>query len=111
MSIFTNLFKNDKKNDIFSENQQLKRKRKNIQEELDLIKLEKEEITNKYINLLEKKAEEFDKYFYYQDLYKEVEKENKKYKKDLKELELQLEKIKEKNDKIKEKEFKNETKI
>ena len=97
MSIFTNLFKNDKKNDIFSENQQLKRKRKNIQEELDLIKLEKEEITNKYINLLEKKAEEFDKYFYYQDLYKEVE--------------LQLEKIKEKNDKIKEKEFKNETKI
>ena len=28
MSIFTNLFKNDKKNDIFSDNQQLKRKRK-----------------------------------------------------------------------------------
>ena len=27
MSIFTNLFKNDKKNDIFSENQQLKRKK------------------------------------------------------------------------------------
>lgn len=52
-------------NDIIEENKQIKR-------ELEELKVYKNEITAKYIELLEEKEKGFDKYLRYQKLYEDI---------------------------------------
>ena len=91
MNFFREIFNRDSdKDNILEENKQLKVKRKHTQKELDETKEKLEDITNKYIEILEEKAKGFDQYLYYQDLYGETYTQMKEYKKELAEVKMQL---------------------
>ena len=72
MSLFRNIFKEDGNKEIYKENEELKRKRKVDKKEFDNLKAEYDDITKKYMALLEEKAQEFDKCTFYQEDYRET---------------------------------------
>lgn len=86
MSLFRNIFKEDGNKEIYKENEELKRKRKVDKEEFDNLKVEYDDITKKYMTLLEEKAQEFDKCTLYQEAYRETYTLTKEQKKEIVEL-------------------------
>lgn len=94
MNFFREIFgKDSDKNNILEENRQLKIKRKHTSKELDKIREERDELANKYIQLLEEKAKGFDQYLYYHDLYASVQSLNKEQKKEIAELKNEIKKL------------------
>ena len=96
MNFLREIFSRDSdKDNILEENRQLKVKRKYASKELDRLKEEKEEITAKYIELLEEKSKGFNQYLYYHDLYAETYTTNKEQKKEIAELKSEVKYLKE----------------
>lgn len=83
---FLGMEDDDISDNILEENRQLKRKRKATIKELDELKEQKDEITTKYIELLEEKAKGFDQYLYFQNLYGETYSQLKEQKREMAEL-------------------------
>lgn len=104
MNFFKEIFSvdNDKDN-ILKENRRLKAKTKNAHKKMEEMEEEKDEMTTKYIELLEEKSKGFDQYLHYHDLYaktyalvKEQKKEIADLKSEVKRLNEELEKKKQK---------------
>ena len=71
------------KNKLIVENNIIKKSKKNVEEKYSLLFEKYSEISNKYINLLEEKSQQFDLYIKYQKLCEELSKDKKELKKQL----------------------------
>lgn len=92
MLFFKKILDKFDENDFNNENKKLKRNYKHLAEEIEKLKQEKEEITQKYIALLEEKGKGFDQYLHYHDLYGKYYSISKEQKKEIMELKLEINK-------------------
>lgn len=89
------------KNKLIEENMEIRKQKHYIEQKFNMLNNNLNEITNKYIKLLEQKAEQFDLYVKYQNECIEYATKNREYKKEIATLKEQVKSVIEENNDLK----------